>query len=88
MVSVEARRVGGVSVFHVRLSFANSDGLVTGTWNEREPAGRKYREWLGLYGSQPGVGLQLVEERDGQGYVHKFWPPAPAPDKTPGGPTA
>lgn len=60
--------------YQVRLYFGRGRETVFGIWDEREPAERKYREWLGLY----AVALTLVQDEGGHQRVLKSWPPPEA----------
>ncbi|MFD0271081.1 hypothetical protein ACFVGY_31615 [Streptomyces sp. NPDC127106] len=49
--------------FHVRLRFGPpSSPAVTGTWDSDATAERKFRGFIGRYGSQADVRIELVED--------------------------
>ncbi|MFD6113781.1 hypothetical protein ACFWG0_27235 [Streptomyces yangpuensis] len=49
--------------FHVRLRFGPpSSPAVTGTWDSAATAERKFRGFIGRYGSQADVRIELVED--------------------------
>lgn len=61
--------------YRVHLSFRPDGPEDTGDWDVWEPADRTYREWIGLYGSQPQVTIRLTEATaDGPRRVLKSWP--------------
>jgi hypothetical protein len=48
-----------------RLQFTPDGAAVEGEWAVATTAGRRYREWVGRYGSNPAVMIRLIEETDG-----------------------
>ncbi|MEU4729547.1 hypothetical protein [Streptomyces sp. NPDC023588] len=61
--------------FHVRLRFGPpTSPAVTGTWSSSEIAERKFRGFIGRYGSRADVRIELLEETaSGQLIVAKRW---------------
>ncbi|MET9954466.1 hypothetical protein ABZ135_23385 [Streptomyces sp. NPDC006339] len=58
------------------IQFREGGPRVTGTWDEQEPAERRWTSWVGLYGSAPGALVSLVEQTpDGTERLVKRWPP-------------
>ncbi|MEU5610545.1 hypothetical protein AB0H03_17720 [Streptomyces sparsogenes] len=56
-----------------RLQFAAAGPAVEGEWTIPGTAQDRYREWVGLYGSNPNVVIGLIEETDGRRRVRKTW---------------
>ncbi|WP_328380615.1 hypothetical protein OHB13_38035 (plasmid) [Streptomyces sp. NBC_00440] len=57
----------------VILQFEADGPAVEGDWSDGSTARRNYRDWVGLYGSDPHVAIQLIEEADGCRRVLKTW---------------
>ncbi|THA53140.1 hypothetical protein [Streptomyces sp. A1136] len=61
--------------FHVRLRFGPPPSpAITGTWDSEATAERKFRGFIGRYGSRADVRIELLEETaDGQLIVVRRW---------------
>ncbi|MFD9078161.1 hypothetical protein [Streptomyces erythrochromogenes] len=60
--------------FHVRLRFGPpSSPAVTGTWDSSESAERKFRGFIGRYGSQTDVRIELIEDVPAGERVVRSW---------------
>ncbi|QDO00759.1 hypothetical protein FNV65_35190 [Streptomyces sp. S1A1-8] len=46
--------------------------LMHGWWTDRAVANRKFRSWVGEYGSLPGAHIVLVDKEEGE--VLASWP--------------
>lgn len=55
------------------LQFEADGPAVEGEWIDDSTARRTYRDWVGLYGSNPSVVIRLVEETGGRRHVIKTW---------------
>lgn len=55
------------------LQFKEGGPAVSGDWTSDITAMRTYREWVGLYGSNPSVVIRFIEEADGRQRVLKTW---------------
>ncbi|WP_210582011.1 hypothetical protein [Streptomyces sp. GESEQ-4] len=56
-----------------RLQFEENGPAVEGEWAAPGTAQDRYTEWVGLYGTDPGVVIRLIEETDGPQRVRKTW---------------
>lgn len=56
-----------------RLQFATDGAAVEGEWTIPATARSRHTEWVGRYGSDPAVTIELVEETDGRRRVLKTW---------------
>ncbi|MGO4418069.1 hypothetical protein AB4Z54_04710 [Streptomyces sp. MCAF7] len=56
-----------------RLQFEEDGPAVTGEWTDDATALRTYRDWVGLYGSQPTIVIQLIEETGGVQHARRTW---------------
>jgi hypothetical protein len=61
--------------YRVTLRFRADGPAVTGEWAEQETADRRYRSYVGLYGSLPAVTIRLDQLAGGHVQVLKEWPP-------------
>ncbi|MFF0430286.1 hypothetical protein ACFYUJ_38740 [Streptomyces sp. NPDC004520] len=64
----------------VTLRFVEGGPRVTGTWDAEDPADRRFRAWVGLYGL-PGsdTTITLTEQTsDGPERLIRRWPPLEA----------
>ncbi|WP_411107267.1 hypothetical protein [Streptomyces sp. cmx-4-9] len=60
--------------FHVRLRFGPpSSPAVTGTWDSETTAERKFRGFIGRYGSQADVRIELVEDGPQGEHTVRSW---------------
>ncbi|WP_406337357.1 hypothetical protein [Streptomyces sp. NBC_00649] len=49
--------------------------VMLGEWSIRETGERKFRSWIGSYGSVPGARIALAEQAGGESWVElKAWP--------------
>ncbi|MFI9031111.1 hypothetical protein [Streptomyces sp. NPDC053560] len=62
-----------VTRHRVTLQFAPGGPTVEGEWTAPATAKTRYTQWVGLYGTDPDVVIQLIEETDGQRRVRKTW---------------
>lgn len=72
----DTRDHGRVSTYTVTLQARPGRTTASGHWNEQQPALRKYREWVGMYGTGDAVIELTAEDDDGTQRVLKRWPPA------------
>ncbi|MBZ4016622.1 hypothetical protein [Streptomyces purpurogeneiscleroticus] len=56
-----------------RLQFTPDGAAVEGEWTAAATAEGRYTEWVGRYGSNPTVMIQLIEDTDGHECVVKTW---------------
>ncbi|MFJ2833586.1 hypothetical protein ACIPC1_39615 [Streptomyces sp. NPDC087263] len=56
-----------------RLQFEADGPVVEGEWTVPATAQDRYTEWVGLYGTGPGIVIRLIEESDGRRRVLKTW---------------
>ncbi|MFG2987660.1 hypothetical protein ACGFYQ_41945 [Streptomyces sp. NPDC048258] len=56
-----------------RLQFTADGPADEGEWTVPGPAQDRYTKWVGLYGAQPAVMIQLITETDGRQHVLKTW---------------
>ncbi|GGZ94969.1 hypothetical protein GCM10010371_63550 [Streptomyces subrutilus] len=60
--------------FHIRLRFGPpSSTAVTGTWHSEATAERKFRGFIGRYGSQADVRIELVEDGPQGEHTVRSW---------------
>ncbi|KIZ15645.1 hypothetical protein SNA_25860 [Streptomyces natalensis ATCC 27448] len=59
--------------YFATLQFEANGPTVEGEWTDGTTAWRTYRDWVGLYGSNPSVVIRLIEETDGRRQVLKTW---------------
>ncbi|MFJ8677338.1 hypothetical protein [Streptomyces sp. NPDC093589] len=59
--------------FIARLQFTPEGAAVEGEWSVAATARGRYREWVGRYGSNPAVVVQLIEETDGCERIERIW---------------
>ncbi|MFJ1869414.1 hypothetical protein ACIOD1_32995 [Streptomyces sp. NPDC088097] len=60
--------------FHVRLRFGPPPSpAITGTWSSSESAERKFRGFIGRYGSQADVRIELIEEGSEGEHTVRSW---------------
>ncbi|MFD8384330.1 hypothetical protein ACFV2X_38410 [Streptomyces sp. NPDC059679] len=72
-----------VTQYCVKVQFEAGGPAVTGWWSVEATARRCYRDWIGVYGSDPAVVIRLVEETAGGQRVLETWPARdgePAPE--------
>ncbi|NSC25363.1 hypothetical protein FM076_31115 [Streptomyces albus subsp. chlorinus] len=62
-------------VYRLTCRFRPGGPLNSGWWTDRETAERRYREWIGLYGSTPGTVITLTRETGAGSEVLRAWPP-------------
>lgn len=63
--------------YHLTLTTLADGTLMHGWWSSRATADRKYRSWIGSYGSMPGARIVLAERLEGdREQVLKSWPTA------------
>ncbi|MER7952384.1 hypothetical protein ABTY59_33830 [Streptomyces sp. NPDC096079] len=59
----------------VTLKFKSGGPRVTGTWDDEDPADRRFRSWVGLYGSDTTTVITLTEQTpDGGERLIRRWP--------------
>ncbi|MFC6064394.1 hypothetical protein [Streptomyces ochraceiscleroticus] len=56
-----------------RLQFTPDGVAVEGEWTVPATARNRYTEWVGRYGSDPAVVIELMEDIDGRQRVLKTW---------------
>ncbi|WP_329576700.1 MULTISPECIES: hypothetical protein [unclassified Streptomyces] len=53
--------------------------VMQGEWSIRETAARKFRSWIGSYGSMPGARVALAEQAADETWTElKAWPDSAA----------
>lgn len=61
------------TMFHVRMRFRPGGPVNEGEWRNPDTAQDRYTQWVGLYGSDLNVVIQILEESNGREHVRKTW---------------
>lgn len=79
-VDRDSARPGGPrpAVYRVTCRFRPDGPVNSGWWADRATAELRYREWVGLYGSDPGTVITLARVTGQTVEVLRSWPPGPA----------
>ncbi|WP_330346669.1 hypothetical protein OG858_47025 (plasmid) [Streptomyces europaeiscabiei] len=62
-----------MTTYRAVLRFREDGPAVTGEWSTDTTPLQVYRQWVGIYGSDLAVTIQVTEENDGHRHTLRAW---------------